>query len=477
MKIFGFVILIIQPFYTYSQQKYYYDSNWNLVTNTDKYEYYRVIDNDNIKGYYKTGQLQFNGFLKYDYSCTRSCEFNKLNTWFTKDGSKQNQFYIENDTKQWDIIFNSENKIVIDNNTKQLFHSNRKFSFFQLNKIQKSTYLQNLFETASNASNQYKNIASNIKSNKYEEETLNKLNEIINELTYNESDKKAIQLLKSKTEKSIHSFANQFTDKASKSFKNFNINIYYSEALSNLYSTIIPVDFSWKGGISGQYYQINGYFIYNNNSTYNFVFSKIIGSLDGSIFISDIYSKTFPYSESFAYNNTNGTKNFQSTSQNMNTPDDITELNILGLGVMGLIVKQGISSIWNDMKESYKYSSSDVSINTSSSYTILSQSKNSKVKVERSSTSSLGIDLGKGCFNCFIEDVSITITEQKYKNLLKRITKKQESFVNESVFVSSTDYPVIVNISYKINETFGTNKYITVTVQLNSPSRIEVSPE
>ena len=470
------LVFVILPIIAYSQQKYYYDSNWNLVTNLNNYEYYRVVDNDNIKGYYKTGQLQFIGFLKNDYSCTRSCEFNKLNTWFTKEGSKQNQFYIENNTKQWNIIFNSEDKIVVDDDTKQLFNK-RSFSFFQLNKTQKNTYLKNVFETASSASNHYLNIADNIKNNKYEEETLNKLNEIINNITSNENDKKAIQLLKSKTEKTIYSFVNQFTARASNSFKNFNINIYYSEALSNLNSTIIPVDFSWKGGISGQYYQINGYFIYNSNSTYHFVFSKIIGTIDASNFVSDIYSKTLPFSENYTYNNTNGVKNFQSSNQGANNHDDISELKILGLGVMGTVVKQGISSIWNNMKESYKYSTIEENNNNSSSNIILSKSPNCKVKIEESATSTLGIDLGKSCFNCFIEDVFVTIKEQKYQNVLKQIEKKKESFVTESFYISSTDYPVTANISYKINETFGEDKYINVTVQINKPCRINIIPD
>ena len=147
-------------------------------------------------------------------------------------------------------------------------------------------------------------------------------------------------------------------------------------------SYIIPVNFSWTGGFSGQYYFINGYFIYNNNNLYHYALTKSSGGFNNEPFAIlhlDIASKNFPFSKSFAYNNTNGSKKFKSSESTSITNNEAQELKLWGIGLGFLIAKEGISYLWTNLKEKLKNSESyDTSPSFSSDGSSFTERKNKK---------------------------------------------------------------------------------------------------
>lgn len=103
--------------YAQTQRKVYFDENWKVVSSTNNYKYYRVVNLNSsgypvavINTYYSSGTLQWRGrFQSRNIECSscEQCSCTGLCTWYHPNGQKQSEAFYEDgkatgETKYWD---------------------------------------------------------------------------------------------------------------------------------------------------------------------------------------------------------------------------------------------------------------------------------------------------------------------------------------------------------------------------------------
>lgn len=118
------ILILIDSVEAQETKTIYFDSEWNVVSESSSYSYYRIVKTDAsgkpigfIYTYYKSGSLQWKGkFLSNNIECTscEACLCDGICTWYHENGNKSSETYYRSgevigEEKYWDKDGNPRN--------------------------------------------------------------------------------------------------------------------------------------------------------------------------------------------------------------------------------------------------------------------------------------------------------------------------------------------------------------------------------